>query len=99
VSDSTLSRRAFLAAGGGLALAAAAGQWGRPLLEGWSTPAAAAVEAAKKGPISPLVLSSDLYASPNPQRFVFAIAQGTGPVEKTYASGAQAQVAFAAPGS
>jgi hypothetical protein len=30
---------------------------------------------------------------------VFAIAQGTGPVEKTYASGARAQVAFAAPGS
>ena len=95
MTDSTLSRRAFLAAGGGLALAAATA----PLLETWFDPAAAAVAAAKKGPISPLVLSSDLYASPEPQRYVFAIAQGKGPIEKTYASGAQAQVAFAPPGS
>lgn len=95
MTDSTLSRRAFLAAGGGLALAAATSQ----LIDPWIEPAAAAVGAAKKGPISPLVLSTDLYASPNPQRFVFAIAQGTGPVENTYASGAKAQVAFAAPGA
>jgi hypothetical protein len=85
VTDSPLSRRAFLAAGGGLALAAATARWAEP--------AAAAVEAANTA-ISPLVLSTDLYASPNPQRFVFAIARGP-----KYASGAKAQVAFAAPGS
>jgi len=81
VTDSTLSRRAFLAAGGGLVLAAATA--------GWAESAGAASNA-----ISPLVLATDLYASPNPQRFVFAIARGP-----RYASGAPARVAFAAPGS
>jgi hypothetical protein len=85
VSDSPLSRRAFLAAGGGLALAAATARFVEP--------AAAAVEAANTA-ISPLVLSTDLYASPTPKRFVFAIARGP-----KYASGARARVAFAAPGS
>jgi hypothetical protein len=85
VTDSPLSRRAFLAAGGGLALGAATARFVEP--------AAAAVEAANTA-ISPLVLSSDLYASPDPQRFVFAIARGP-----KYASGAKARVAFAAPGS
>ena len=63
MTDPTLSRRAFLAAGGGLVLAAAATAWAEPS------------DAASKA-LSPLVLASDLYASPDPQRFVFAIARG-----------------------
>jgi len=81
-----VSRRAFLAGGAGVALTA--------LTAG---PAAAAIgfkSAPAKNAISPLVLSTDLYASPDPQRFVFAIARGS-----KYASFGPAQVAFAAPGS
>ena len=85
MTEATLSRRAFLAAGGGLLLGAAAVKWAEP--------AVAAVDAANNA-ISPLVLSSDLYASPDPQRFVFAIARGA-----KYASGAKARVALAPPGS
>jgi hypothetical protein len=81
VTDPTLSRRAFLAAGSGLVIAAAS--------VGWAEPAGATSKA-----ISPLVLATDLYASPLPQRFVFAIARGP-----KYASGAPARVAFAPPGS
>jgi hypothetical protein len=44
--------------------------------------------------LSPLVLSSDLYASPEPQRLAFAIARGA-----KFASGAPAQVALAPPGA
>jgi hypothetical protein len=44
--------------------------------------------------LSPLVLSSDLYASPDPQRIAFAIARGT-----RFASGAPAKIALAPPGS
>lgn len=84
MTDPTLSRRAFLAAGGGLILAAAT--------TAWAEPAGASSSASKA--LSPLVLASDLYASPDPQRFVFAIARGP-----KYASGAPAKVAFAAPGS
>ncbi len=81
MTDPTLSRRAFLAAGSGLVLAAATA--------GWAEPAGATSNA-----ISPLVLATDLYASPAPQRFVFAIARGP-----RYASGSPAEVAFAPPGS
>jgi hypothetical protein len=49
---------------------------------------------AKNTAISPLVLSADLYASANAQRFVFAIARGA-----KYASFGPAQVAFAPPGT
>jgi hypothetical protein len=76
-----ISRRGFLAGTAGVALAAAA-----------AGPAGAVLGSAKK-PISPLVLSSDLYASSAPQRFVFAIARGS-----KYASFGPAQVAFAPPG-
>jgi hypothetical protein len=76
-----MSRRAFLAAGG----AAAAG-----LALTQVTPAFARTAARK--PLSPLVLSSDLYASPEPQRLAFAIAKGA-----QFASGAPAQVALAPP--
>ena len=77
-----ISRRGFLAGSAGVALTAVA-----------SGPAGALLSGAKK-PISPLVLSSDLYASAAPQRFVFAIARGA-----NYASFGPAQVAFAPPGS
>jgi hypothetical protein len=75
-----MSRRSFLAASGGAVLSAAL---------------AARALAATGGDaeVSPLVLSSDLYASPEPQRFVFAIAIGP-----RYASTRPAQVAFAPPG-
>jgi hypothetical protein len=77
-----ISRRGFLAGTAGVALAAAA-----------AGPAGALLN-AKNTAISPLVLSSDLYASSAPQRFVFAIARGS-----KYASFGPAQVAFAPPGS
>lgn len=82
-----VSRRAFLAGGAGLALATLAARPATALVA-----TKAATKAAKK-PVSPLVLSSDLYASPEPQRFVFATARGA-----RYASVGPAQVAFAAPG-
>lgn len=78
-----LSRRAFLAASGavvaGTAIASATPAWAR---------------GAARKPLSPLVLSSDLYASPGPQRLAFAIAIGA-----KFASGAPAKVAVAPPGS
>ena len=80
-----ISRRGFLAGTAGLALAAATA----PALAG---PAGALLN-VKNTAISPLVLATDLYASPNPQRFVFAIARGS-----KYASFGPAQVAFAPPG-
>jgi hypothetical protein len=82
-----MSRRAFLAASGGaLGAAALARVAGGSLLE------SAGQQNSKA--LSPLVLSSDLYASPDPQRLAFAIARGS-----SYASGAPARVALAPPGS
>lgn len=76
-----LSRRAFLSgAGGVLAMAALAPRLG-------ALP-------VKRAPLSPLVLSSDLYASTDPQRLAFAIAKGS-----SYSSLAPAQVVLAPPGS
>jgi len=75
------SRRAFLAGAGG-ALAAAA----------LSSPLGAVP--TKRTPLSPLVLSSDLHASADPQRLAFAIAKGS-----KFSSLAPAQVALAPPGS
>jgi hypothetical protein len=85
-SSREISRRGFLAGTAGLAVAAATA----PVVAG---PAGALLSSANKA-ISPLVLATDLYASPAPQRFVFAIARGS-----KYASFGPAQVAFAAPGS
>ena len=80
-----ISRRGILAGSAGVALAAAtAAATAGP---------AGALLGEKNTAISPLVLSSDLYASPAPQRFVFAIARGS-----KYASFGPAQVAFAPPG-
>jgi hypothetical protein len=77
-----VSRRTFLAGSAGAALTVATLGIG-----------AAPAGAARKA-ISPLVLSSDLHATPGPQRFVFAIAKGA-----RYASFGRADVAFAPPGS
>ena len=49
---------------------------------------------AKHTALSPLVLSSDLYASDQPQRFVFAVAKGA-----HFASFKKTAIAFAAPDS
>ena len=81
-----ISRRGFLSGTAGLALGAATAS----VVAG---PAGALLNSANKA-ISPLVLATDLYASPALQRFVFAIARGS-----KYASFGPAQVAFAAPGS
>jgi len=87
MSPSGMSRRAFLAAAGGAVGAAAfASTAGASLL--------ASVGQQKSKALSPLVLSSDLYASPDPQRLAFAIARGA-----AFASGAPAQVALAPPGA
>lgn len=80
-----ISRRAFLA--GSAALAAGLASFTVLDLD-------AIAAAATKKKLAPLVLASDLYASPNPQRFVFAIAKGS-----KYSSGKPAQVAFVSPGT
>ena len=72
-----LSRRAFLAAGGGMVLAVAAGG------------TASALPMAESKKLSALLLASDLYASPDPQRIVFALAEGP-----KYASGPPAKLAY-----
>jgi hypothetical protein len=81
-----LSRRAFLTGAGacfvGMGLAGNGGV------------ACAARAMGRRPPLSPLVLSSDLYVSPEPQRLAFAIAKGA-----RFASGAPARVALAPPGN
>jgi len=87
VPSTPLSRRAFLAASGGaLGAVAVSRAAGASLL--------ASVDRQGSKAISPLVLSGDLYASPEPQRLAFAIARGT-----KFASGAPARVALAPPGA
>lgn len=79
---SEISRRAFLAASGGLVVAATA-----------LTDVAFAHDEPKLGKgLSALVLSSDLYASPTPQRFVFGLGSKLG-----YVSGPPVDVGFAPP--
>jgi len=85
----SMTRRGFLAGGAGLVGTAVA----VTALGAVAGPAGALRPEASKA-ISPLVLSSDLHASTEPQRFVFAIARGA-----RYASFGPAQVAFAAPGA
>ena len=77
-----ISRRAFLAGTGSVVAAVSLG----------TTTAWARSSAARK-PLSVLVLSSDLYTTPDPQRLTFAIAKGA-----RYASGPPARVALAPPG-
>jgi hypothetical protein len=75
-----LSRRAFLAASGGVVLAAACG--------GSSDGGGSGNQE-----LSALLLASDLYASPDPQRIAFALADGG-----DFASGPPAKLAFGAQG-
>jgi len=85
-----VSRRAFLVGTAGLGAGAALATATAGLTAG----AAGALLPRANKAISPLVLATDLHASPDPQRFVFAIARGS-----KYASFGPAQVAFAAPGA
>jgi hypothetical protein len=80
----TVSRRAFLAASGGLAIAATA----------WPEIAGAHHEPALGKGLGTLVLSSDLYASPEPQRFVFGLGS-----ERGYVSGPPVSIGFVPPGT
>lgn len=83
------SRRVFLTRAGfaagtllaGTAIAGAPSAWARRA-------------GGRNEELSPLVLSSDLYASPNPQRLAFTIAKGP-----KFAAGPPAKVALAAPGT
>lgn len=81
VQGHALSRRRFLALGGGAALLAACG--------GGSGKSASPTFTE----VAPGIVSMDLYASPRPQRFAFALLAKEG-----YASGKPARVAIAAPG-
>src|SRR5689334_10685004 len=81
MADFSVSRRAFLGTSGGLLLAAALPK------------VAWAHDEPKLGKnLSALVLSSDLYASPEPQRVVFGLGSSRG-----YVSGAPVHVGFAPP--
>src|SRR5262249_27747641 len=79
-----VSRRALLGGGlvalGGIVAGAA-----------WTAP-----EAAARTGLSPLVLSSELYASPSPQRLVVALARG-GNRGIDYVSGPSAKLRFRSP--
>jgi hypothetical protein len=88
VSPDPFSRRRFLAVGGGAALLAACG----------STKSASngAPNASDDHftQVAPGIVSIDLYASPKPQRFAFALTAKEG-----FASGVPVRVAIAPPGS
>jgi hypothetical protein len=86
VATQAFSRRHFLALGGGAAVLAACGS------KHPSTTAASGT-GEKYTEIAPGIVSIDLYASPRPQRFAFAITAKEG-----YASGLPAHVALAPPG-
>jgi len=79
-----LSRRSFLTVTGGLALAG---------ITGWPAVAGATEPEASKA-LSALLVSNDLYVSPQPQRVAFVVYRGPTP-----ASGPPARLALAAPGS
>lgn len=85
-----ISRRAFLAGGAGMAVGLLTHGPAAALLSGHGTPG----EHRREKAVSPLVLSSDLYAAPTPQRFAFAIARGS-----KFASFGATRVAFRAPGA
>jgi hypothetical protein len=83
-----LSRRRFLVLGGGAALLAACGT------SGSGKAAVTKPQSRTFTEVSPGIVSIDLYASPEPQRFAFALIAKEG-----FASGKPARVAFAPPGS
>lgn len=78
-----VSRRSFLAASGGLVLATTV-----------APSAAARAFAGDNREISALVLSTDLHAAQEAQRFAFAVAVGP-----RYSSGPRAEVGFSPPGT
>jgi hypothetical protein len=80
----SLSRRAFL--GGGLALAG-----------GLAVASATPALAAARGKVYAIPFSSDLYASPEPQRFTVVLQQGTSNGVK-YVAGPAVEVRFKGPG-
>ena len=82
-----LSRRRFLALGGGAALLAACGS------SGSSTSAPTSAGSKTFTQVAPGIVSIDLYASPKPQRFAFALTAKEG-----FASGKPASIAIAPPG-
>ncbi len=90
--DRAVSRRAFL--GGGLAIAGAIAV-GAPGIDALGTETAAAATSTKatSTKLVPLVLSSDLYVSPQPQRMVF----GYSTLGGRYASGPATKVRFQSP--
>jgi len=79
-----LSRRRFLALGGGVVVLAACGK---------SKSTSAGQGGGEFTEVAPGIVSIDLYASPKPQRFAFALTAKEG-----FASGAPVRVAVAAPG-
>lgn len=81
-----LSRRSFLAGLGGLVLLAACGS-------GDGDAAGGTDDDGGDGGYQALRVSSDLYATDRPQRFAFALAQGS-----RYVSGPPARIAFRPPG-
>jgi hypothetical protein len=87
VEGTSLSRRRFLALGGGVALLAACGSSKSRQAGGTASTSPTFTE------VAPGIVSMDLYVSPRPQRFAFALLAKEG-----YASGKQARVALAAPG-
>ena len=82
------SRRRFLALGGGAALLAACGSSGSGKAGNKSSTNPTFTQ------VAPGIVSMDLYARPQPQRFAFAVLAKEG-----YASGTPARVALAAPGA
>jgi hypothetical protein len=84
-----ISRRGFIALGGGAALLAACGS---------TTKSGSSPNPTGSGrtftEVAPGIVSIDLYASPKPQRFAFALTAKEG-----FASGKPVQLALGAPGS
>jgi hypothetical protein len=89
VRSSPPSRRSFLAAAGGLLVAAACGgsRETSGAREGSDDDHHAPIPQGEG--LSALLLATDVYASPAPQRFIFALAEGG-----DYASGPPATIAF-----
>lgn len=88
MSPGPLSRRRFLALGGGAALLAACGSNGSGKAGSNASTTPTFTE------LAPGVVSMDLFARPQPQRFAFVVLAKEG-----YASGRPARVAIAAPGA
>lgn len=93
--DRSLSRRSFLAVTGGLLVATSCGTGSSKDSSKTSTtmPMRDTKSGDGSGKLSALLLSSDLYATEQPQRLVFGLASGT-----TFAAGSPAKIAVQPPG-